>query len=330
MRLTSVDLPTLGRPTTATTGTETGTEVGEVSLVIGVCSLLSGLLARVRYAAALMGQPDDDVDHLVQVQLGGIDLHRVVGLTALRGVQAIAAVLLDLGGGGRPADLGGPAVSPGRAIGGEEHLDRSIGCDHGADVAPLGHDPVRLGDDVPLLRDKVRADPRDRGHGADRAGHLAGPDRRRHVGAIDPGPRRARVGADLDDWFGGQLADQAGVTDGYAPLEQPPGQGPVHGPGVQIPHAQGDRRAPRGARLARARGSVDRHDEPGLVTRVALLAGAAVQVRRNLHSCDATGGRGLEERAMPLGAGGGGTGDATGAGWRNGSMLPADGTWRDE
>src|SRR5271163_4492199 len=162
MRLTSVDLPTLGRPTTATTGTETGTEVEEVSLVIGVCSLLSGLLARVWYAAALTGQPDDDVDHLVQVQLGGIDLHRVVGLAALRGVQAIAAVLLDLGGGGGPAGLAGP----GGAVGGEEHLDRGVGRDHGADVAPLGDDPVRLGDDVPLLRDQARTDPRNRGHGA--------------------------------------------------------------------------------------------------------------------------------------------------------------------
>src|SRR5260370_38406776 len=115
MRLTSVDLPTLGRATKATTGTGTGTEVEEVSLVIGVCSLLSGLLARVRYAAALTGQPDDDVDHLVQVQLGGIDLHCVVGFAALRGVQAIAAGLLALGGGSRPAWLAGPAVGPGGA-----------------------------------------------------------------------------------------------------------------------------------------------------------------------------------------------------------------------
>src|ERR1700723_2015303 len=96
MRLTSVDLPTLGRPTTATTGTERGTEVEEVSLVISVCSLLPGLLAGVRHTAAITGQPDDDVNHLVQVQLGGIDLHRVFGLAALRGVQAIAAVLFDL------------------------------------------------------------------------------------------------------------------------------------------------------------------------------------------------------------------------------------------
>src|SRR5580700_8697846 len=314
MRLTSVDLPTLGRPTTATTGTETGTEVEEVSLVIGVCSLLSGLLARVRYAAALTGQPDDGVDHLVQVQLGGIDLHRVVGLAALRGVQAIAVVLLDLGGGGGPAGLAGPAVGPGGAVGGEEHLDRGVGRDDGADVAPLGDDSVRLVNDVPLLRDQVRPDPRNRSHGADRAGHLAGPDRRGHVGAVDPGPGRARVGADLDDRFGGQLADQAGVADSYAPLEQPPGQGPVHGPGIQVPHAQGDRRAPRGARLARARGSVDRHDEPGLVTRVALLAGAAVQVRRNLHSCDATGGREVEERIDATGGRGGGTVGATARG----------------
>ncbi len=133
--------------------------------------------------------------------------------------------------------------------------------------------------------------------------------------------RRARIGADLDDRFGGQLADQAGIADLHALLEQPPGQGPVHGPGVQVPHAQGDRRTTGGARLARARGSVDRHDEPGLLAgglggvvppgwtaRVALLAGVAVQVRRNLHSCDATGGRGVEERT-----------DATGGrGWRNG------------
>src|SRR5260370_38054676 len=126
MRLPSVALPTLRRPRTATTGRETGTEVEEVSLVIGVCSLLSGLLTRVRYAAALMGQPDDDVDHLVQVQLGGIDLHRVVGLAALRGVQAIAAGLLALGGGSRPAWLARPAVAPGGAVGGEGHLDPGV------------------------------------------------------------------------------------------------------------------------------------------------------------------------------------------------------------
>src|SRR3984885_6903450 len=197
MRLTSVDLPTLGRPTTATTGTEMGTEVEEVSLVISVCSLLSGLLAWVRHTAALTGQPDDDVNHLVQVQLGGIYLHRVVGLAALRGVQAVAPVLLSLGGGRRPAGLGGPAVGPGDAAGGEKNLDRSVGRDHGADIASLGDDPVGSVNDIPLLRDQVRAGARDGGDGADRAGHLAAPDRRGHIGAVDPGPRLARAGADL-------------------------------------------------------------------------------------------------------------------------------------
>ena len=79
---------------TATTGTDGDGD----SLGIGFCSLLSGLLARMRHAGVLAGQPDDDIDHLVQVEPGGIDLDRVVGLRALRGVEPVAAVLIDLGG----------------------------------------------------------------------------------------------------------------------------------------------------------------------------------------------------------------------------------------
>src|SRR5580658_8744637 len=106
MRFTSVDLPTLGRPTTATTGAGAG---AEDMLDIGVCSSLSGLLARGRHVGALASQPDDGVDHLVQVEPGGVDLDRVVGLRALPGVELVAAVLIDPGGGRRPAGLGGPA-----------------------------------------------------------------------------------------------------------------------------------------------------------------------------------------------------------------------------
>src|SRR5208337_626238 len=71
----------------------------------------------------------------------------------------------------------------------------------GATTVPMSR---RTADDLPLHGDQVRADLRDGRDGADRGGDLTGPDRLGHVGAVDPGPRRPRVRADLDDRPGGQ------------------------------------------------------------------------------------------------------------------------------
>jgi hypothetical protein len=67
-------------------------------LLSDLLALLSDLLARVRYSSALAGQPNDDIDDLLQVEPGGIDQDRVVGFGTLRRVEAVTAVLLDPGG----------------------------------------------------------------------------------------------------------------------------------------------------------------------------------------------------------------------------------------
>ena len=70
MRLTNVDLPTLGRPTTATTGRETSDD-GEL-VVLGHDVAKLGMRSRTK--------DDDLVDDLVERQGRRVDHHSVLGL----------------------------------------------------------------------------------------------------------------------------------------------------------------------------------------------------------------------------------------------------------
>ena len=177
MRFTSVDLPTFGLPTTATTGAGT--------------SILAGFSGDWR--------PTDFDD---------VTLSASVGSSQPAPTVVPAVTLRLLGPGQRDGDarlsgqVGAAPSRPHGLAGGQEHLDLGLGGDHGADVAALSHDSLagREGpdDDLPLHRDQVRPDLRHGRHRADRVGYLASPDRASDIGPAHPDRRSARIGADLD------------------------------------------------------------------------------------------------------------------------------------
>src|SRR5580698_1593796 len=204
MRFTRVDLPTLGRPTTARTGCpavpnpaapsgsaplrpapsksskSSPMSTQPSSLASNSVTLLSPSAAFVPGAGeyvALSGEAGDLVDHPLKGQVGRVEEHRVGGLLRLRRVEAVPAGLGGLGLAGIGAQLGGPAAGTRARVGGQEDLELRGGRDDGADVTALGHDAgVGRGDDRTLLRDQVRADRGNTGNGTDPGGDLLGAD----------------------------------------------------------------------------------------------------------------------------------------------------------
>src|SRR3984957_10058069 len=230
MRLTRVDLPTLGRPTTARIGCPVGPPArappasskpessksasltspisiqpasplmsGDSTLIRPASVRYKALIPRAGELAALPGQPGDLLDYLGQGQLGRVEQHRVGGHLRLRGVQPVPPGLGGLGRVHRCALLGGAPPGARLRVCGQEHLELGVRGDDGADVAPLGDDADgRRGDDRALRGDEVvahRLNPRDH---ADLGGGRLGADFAGNVVAVDAGPRVVRVGPDLD------------------------------------------------------------------------------------------------------------------------------------
>ena len=176
MRLTSVDLPTLGRPTMATTGS-------------GPLWSRSCPLPRPRRPC---GQLDDAVDD-------GLRSRSVLSTTtaSAAGRSGLSARLLSyssrrrrsaaraaISAGSVTPELPGPALGADLGRRGQVDLERRVGQDDGADVAALDDDGVGRGDQLALLGDQLPADGRDGGHRRDRAGDLGAADALGDVDAV--------------------------------------------------------------------------------------------------------------------------------------------------
>src|SRR3712207_942752 len=152
-RLTSVDLPTFGKPTIATLGS----------------AMPSGLFAFAR-------QRRDALDDLVDGEVARVDLDGVVGGLQRR-VLALHVLLVaqqlvlqrDLVVG---AQLVGAAAGALLGAGGQEDLQLGVGRDDRADVAALGDPVLAVVEHLALFVDERGADGLQRGHPAGRLGGL--------------------------------------------------------------------------------------------------------------------------------------------------------------
>ena len=153
MRLTRVDLPTLGRPTTATTGTGPGRRRRRLDESCGFvkaetseeksltnspcCSSSSGAARRPRRCpcrwcrARWRRRPG------------------AAGRRAAR-VELVAAGQVGLGGGDVGGVLGAAALGAGGGRGGQVDLEVGVGGDDRGDVPALDDDAGGAGDDLPL------------------------------------------------------------------------------------------------------------------------------------------------------------------------------------
>ena len=126
IRLTSVDLPTLGRPTTATRGSAAGRAAGAVRRARSTCSAIRATTSSI-------------------VEPGGVELPGVRGAGAAgrpRGccrVRRGRASVCDQLVGDLLAELVGAAPGAFLGRGGQEHLEVGVGQDDRADVAALDH-----------------------------------------------------------------------------------------------------------------------------------------------------------------------------------------------
>src|SRR5215218_6576558 len=236
-RLTSVDLPTFGKPTTAT-------------VPASASATASGRLAGA-------DQLFDLADHVLHVELGGVDLNRVLrGLHARRIALVAQAqvgcerVRTDL----RP--LREAAAGAHRALGIEVDLHLGLRRDHGADVAALDHD-------IAFVRELALALPHHRAHGRVPRDHRheavdIGPaDRGGDVGLAD---RDAAALVEADGIVGRELAQLLAVRERDAALAREPRERPVHRAGVEIAEAQLLGEAPGDRALAGPRRPVDGDD----------------------------------------------------------------------
>ena len=174
------------------------------------------------------------------------------GVGAGPGAACSACGLRGASTGGSPASSAVRRSGPDRCAGGQEHLDRRLRGDHGADVAALGHDPAAGGqrgrDDLPLLGDQLGA----HGPGTEATALTALDTSRVRIGPATSAPSTLIAGAAGS--VPGSMAGSArharrpprGCSRPPRPAA-PPGQRPVHGPGVQIAQAEGAgrRRGPR-------------------------------------------------------------------------------------
>src|SRR5215469_15534487 len=256
--LTSVDLPTLGRPTTASTG----------AAASGRSASSSGSATRDRPAGTR--HVGDEPDNLVGVETARVNLDRVIGHDHPGGIALIPACLLAFGRLDRRRRIRGQVCAAALCANifcrRQVHLDRRVGCDHRADVAAFGDNPLarrRVRDDVSLHSDQQSAHLRDRGNDADRVRDVAATDGSGHIPTVHHDRRRSRVRADPYARLGDASKHGAGVIKVDSVLPQPPGERSVHGTGIQVAQAQ-LRRDPAGhCRLARPRGPVHGDHETG-------------------------------------------------------------------
>ncbi len=202
---------------------------------------------------------DDPADDLFQAHRRCVELDRVLG-GAQGAVLAlgVAGVAAALGVEHRFEVLAGLRRAAARPLlvgGGEEDLERRLGADHGADVAPLG-DVVGGGDQLALALDHRLAHAGVDGDPGGGGGHLRVADRGADVAPAEQHP--AAVEVDLEP--GGQFVQRRAVVEVGAGLERGQRHAAVHRPGVEVGEAElgGDRASDGG--LAGPGGTVDGDD----------------------------------------------------------------------
>src|SRR5512133_3194532 len=213
-RLARVDLPTFGKPTTAT-----------------VPASSSATSRRLTGANQLF----DLRDHVLDVEIGGVDLVRVLSRPHPGGVALVAKAQVS-GKHVRPdlGPLGQAAVGAHRAVGVQVDLHGGLRGDDGADVATLDHDVAVLGE-LLLARTHHLAHGRVARDDRDEAVDVGLADRGGDVGVRDPD---AAVLVEGDRLLGRGLAELVAVPQRHPALARKPGQRAVHRAGVEIAKAQ--------------------------------------------------------------------------------------------
>src|SRR6266545_1635386 len=225
-RLTSVDFPTFGKPTTATVPASVAGGSGRES---GTDKLF------------------DPLHDVVDAELRGIEKLRVG-----RGLHPCGIALVakpQVGGEGVRTDartLSDPAARALLGVGDEVHLHLGVRRDDGSDVPPLD-DRVALVRELPLPIPHDRSDRGMAGHGGDDLVHPRFPDllgdvvaRDPHLGVLVEGHRIAAR----------QLLELRLVFERNLPLQREPGQSAVHRACVHVAEAEPLRQPLRDGALA--------------------------------------------------------------------------------
>src|SRR6476469_3674308 len=235
-RLTSVDLPTFGKPTTAT--------------VPASSSATSRRLTRA-------DQLFDLRDHVLDVEVGGVDLVRVLGWPHARCVALVAQAEVGCERvGANLGPLGQAAIRAHGTIGVQVDLHRSLRGDHGADVAALDHDVAIVGELLlarahHLAHVLVARDDRDEAVDVGLANR---------GGDVRVGDPDAPLLVEADRRLGRELAELVAVAERHPALAREPRQRPVHRAGVEVAKAQPLGQAPGDRALAGSRRAVDGDD----------------------------------------------------------------------
>ena len=182
MRLTRVDLPTFGRPTTASTGAAVGGSPADPSWPSWPGGVSSATGHR-RPAPGHAGQSPPTTSSrpslVVSISTASAAIDHLAGVLAGRGGPAHAGWSRPWPPGRRPDRRCGARRAPSRMRSGTPSPAR-VGRHHRTDIPALGHDArarrYRLGDDLLLHADQQVAYLRDGRDGADRVGDLAGAD----------------------------------------------------------------------------------------------------------------------------------------------------------
>ena len=154
----------------------------------------------------------------------------------------------------------GAAAGPLRRSGREKNLELGVGENGGADVAALGHQPPLKPHGL-LLGSEGLAHTAVGSHQGDLGRYLRAANRLGHVEAIDAHKLLAgAAGTELQiqaqqQGFHSRRIGRVGFL-----AQHPPGEGPVHGAGVQVNQAHLARKGTGDGALARPRWSINGND----------------------------------------------------------------------
>src|SRR5919201_1103176 len=199
----------------------------------------------------------DAADDVLDVELGGVDLHGVLCGHHPLGVALVAEAEVGREGVGSDlGPLGEAALGADRTVGVQVDLHVRTGTDDSADVAPFEDRVAELGElalagahDFAHVR--VTRDPRDE------PVDPRLPDRRGHVGLVDPD---AAVLVERDRVVLGERAEALALAERNVVRHREPGQRPVHRAGVEVAVADPLRKPAGDRAFARSRRPVDGND----------------------------------------------------------------------
>ena len=158
------------------------------------------------------------------------------------------------------AQILSPAPGPLSHRGGEEHLAVGVGEHGGADIAPLSHQAT-AGTHGLLLAGEGRAHTAMGRHRTHLGRDLGAADRVGHVMAIDLHPLLLCIArGELQIKTLQQRRHRTGIGGVHALALHPPGEGPIHGAGVEINQAKTPGKGPGDRALTGAGRTINRND----------------------------------------------------------------------